>query len=227
MMQAPERPRSSVPPGLRPSPARAAAAARLMAGSGESGPSARAHRLRHGARAAGLATTSGVATAAALAEKAVPWSRPSAPGEREGRPRHLRVVEPRTLSPAQRRRRARALLLAGVGLATAVAFALVYLHVLLAQRQFRLDRMNSQVQANQTNYQRIRLNVAQLGSPQHIISTAVGQLGMVQPNKVTYLTPSSTIPTALPHTSSNGTSGQAPAGDADWPLVKSQLAGTP
>ena len=63
----------------------------------------------------------------------------------------------------------------------AVAFGLVYLHVVLAQRQFALDRLTSKVQAEQATYQNLRLQVAQLGSPAQIISTAEGQLGMRQP----------------------------------------------
>jgi hypothetical protein len=79
-------------------------------------------------------------------------------------------------------------------------------------------------------YQTRRLEVAQLGSPANIIATAEGQLGMVQPAKVNYLAPvaggsvmsGGSTPQGLgvPH-------GVAPAGDADWPQIKSQLAGTP
>jgi cell division protein FtsL len=114
--------------------------------------------------------------------------------------------------------------------ALAVAFALVYLHVLLAQRQFRLDRLNSQVQNEQMIYQKLRLEVAQLGSPQNVISTAEGKLGMVPPGQVSYLSPATTIPgssSVSPISAPGGSSGQAPAGDADWPRVKSQLAGGP
>ncbi len=74
-----------------------------------------------------------------------------------------------------------------------MAFGLVYLHVVLAQRQFALDRLTAKVQGEQTTYQNLRLQVAQLGSPAHIISTAEGQLGMRPPASVTYLTPTVTI----------------------------------
>jgi len=112
-----------------------------------------------------------------------------------------------------------------------VAFGLVYLHVVLAQRQFALDRLTTQVQAQQTTYQELRLEVAQLGSPAHIISTAEGQLGMRQPASVTYLTPtpSVTVPSAAATSAdpSSQAAAEAPAGDADWPQIKSQLAGSP
>jgi cell division protein FtsL len=148
-----------------------------------------------------------------------------APGERR-----LRVVgQPgRSLLPA--RYRTRVLLLAAVGAALAVAFALVYLHVLLAQRQFRLDRVNSQVQNQQITYQKLRLEVAQLASPENIISTAEGKLGMIPPGRVSYLSPATTIPSSSTVSTLSfpgGPGGQAPAGDADWPRVKSELAGSP
>lgn len=210
---------ANVPERCRPSSARAAAAARVM-----------------GAAPPVLAVIEpseepGGAPAAAPAEKT---DQPTADR------RHLRVVEAPELTPAQRRRRARAIIMLGGGLLVAVGFALVYLHVLLAQRQFKLDSLNSQVQSQQATYQNLRLTVAQLESPQHIIATAEGQYGMTQPAKVTYLSPSVSIPTTAPSgsgTSATGASGrgttgrpsspQAPAGDADWPLIKSQLAGSP
>ena len=140
--------------------------------------------------------------------------------------RHLRVVQPRQLTVAERRRRTRLLLEGGAALAVVIVFGLVYLHVVLAQRQFAIDHLTAQVQKEQARYQSLRLEVAQLGSPQNIIATAEGQLGMVQPASVTYLTPAQApgAPAAKP--SAAGTA-SAPAGDADWPQIKSQLAGSP
>jgi cell division protein FtsL len=122
------------------------------------------------------------------------------------------------------------LLVGAIAIALAVAFALVYLHVILAQRQFRLDKLDAEVQQQQITYQKLRLTVAELGSPQHIVSTAEGKLGMLPAGRVSYLSPATTIPGASPVSplgSPGGSSGQAPAGDADWPRVKSQLAGSP
>lgn len=129
------------------------------------------------------------------------------------------------------------------GLATAavvVAFALVYLHVNMAQRQFQLDRLSTQLTKEQTTYSRLRLQAAQLESPQQIIATAEGKLGMRQPANVTYLSPTLPMPTGAG--SGGGLQGRpgpsggapaqagtvpAPAGEADWPRIKSQLAGSP
>jgi cell division protein FtsL len=118
---------------------------------------------------------------------------------------------------------------AGAGLVLAVTFGLVYLHVVLAQRQFALDRLTAKVQAEQARYQDLRLQVAELGSPAQIISTAEGQLGMRQPASVTYLAPTATIGGTPDPADSQAAPGpvHAPAGDADWPQIKAQLAGSP
>jgi len=153
----------------------------------------------------------------------------TAPSQAPARPRpdgrHLRVVESPRLTPLQRRRRARAFLLVAGGLAVLVAFGLVYLHVVLAQRQFELDRVTTQVRQQQVLYQRRRLEVAQLGSPQHVISTAEGRLGMRPPTSVDYLVPAAVATGGS--RARQGTSDQAPAGDANWPQIKSELAGGP
>jgi cell division protein FtsL len=112
----------------------------------------------------------------------------------------------------------------------AVALGLVYLHVVLAQRQFALDRLTQKVQSDRSTYERLRVQVAELGSPAHIISKAEGQLGMRQPASVTYLTPTVTIGGSAAATGSASTGsgpGQAPAGPANWPQIKAQLAGSP
>ncbi|MGH9057119.1 MAG: hypothetical protein ACRDYY_14840 [Acidimicrobiales bacterium] len=241
------------PEPAEPAPAGAASAGRT--------PGIRASQRPSPARAAAAARASGATRQAAASAAAVAArTLPSIPGSpRDGR--HLKVVEAPARTPAQRRRRARAALLGIGGLIAVIAFGLVYLHVELAQRQFALDRVTSQVQKDQATYQSLRLQVAELGSPQHIISTAEGKLGMVQPAKVTYVTPSTVVAPgggatrpagaaaatagasgsgATAGASGSGTTagasgsgasaghlGQAPAGDADWPQIKSQLAGSP
>lgn len=186
--------------------------------------------------------------AAGLAAAPAPRREPR-PAE-ESRPRHLRVVEPRASSARQRRRRARAFLLAGIGAVSVIAFALVYLHVVLAQRQFRIDRINAQVTKAETSYQNLRLHVAELGSPQQIVSTAEGRLGMIQPQKVMYLTPQSVAansgtrtgqtsqssgatgtagggPAASAGSASAGTGSTAASGGANGPAASQQPTGAP
>ena len=231
---------TGVPARSRPTLGRAAAAARLAGA--EAGDHAVAERMRQAARRARAGTVAGpiVSGAAALAVAPLhsrPHLRPAErPGTGETRPRHLRVV-PEGLTPTQRRRRARAVVMATVGAAAMIGLALVYFHVVLAQRQFALDRLQSQVQKAQATYQQQRLEVAQLGSPGQIISRAEGQLGMIQPASVSYLAPAGGVPGQTTGGTSKAPLGQigrttvpptaAPAGDAAWPTIKQQLAGIP
>jgi cell division protein FtsL len=120
------------------------------------------------------------------------------------------------------------------GLLLLVAFGLVYLHVVMAQRQIRLNELNAEVAQAQSTYQNLELNVANLDAPQEIISTAEGKLGMRQPTSVTFLSPPADAPHASAATSGSdlpgqgsGTKAQAPAGDANWPHIKAELAGSP
>lgn len=157
--------------------------------------------------------------------------RPDAPRPDERRqpagPRHLEVVRRPVRSQAARRRRARVLVAAAIGALATVMFGLVYLHVVLAQRQIELDRMGTSLAAAQSRYQALRLQVAQLESPQQIISAAEGRLGMRPPASITYVTtPAGVPPAAVPATTAPGPTG-APSGDADWPVVKAELAGRP
>jgi cell division protein FtsL len=154
--------------------------------------------------------------------------------DRKEADRHLRVVRRRERTPAERRRHIQIVMVLGVVAGLCIALSLVYVHVVLAQRQFRLDRLDSQVQTDQTNYQNLRLQVAQLGSPANIIVEAEGRLGMVQPANVTYLpdnpgalTKSASSPSPVASTTRGRGTVAAPTGDADWPLIKSALAGSP
>ena len=143
------------------------------------------------------------------------------PNEQRRRGRHLRVVAD---GPERRRRLFRLAAVAGSGLAVAVVFGSVGMHVVLAQNQFKLDRLKTQADNAQAQYERLRLQVDQLESPQRIVATAEGKLGMVNPNSVTYLTPSAAV--------NAPTSGKpAPASSnrniTDWAQVKPQLVARP
>ncbi len=152
--------------------------------------------------------------------------------EYDPRPRHLRVVDNRT-AHAQRRRRWIRVGGAAVGvLVVALLFVSVGMHAVLAQNQFRLDRLNAQSAAQQAQYHQLRLQVDRLESPQRIIEAAKGRLGMVQPGSVSYLAPSSATSSAAGATA-------APASDRrssaipiavtppGWSLLKPQLAANP
>jgi len=130
-----------------------------------------------------------------------------------------------------------------------VCLALVALHVLMAENQFRLDRLQDQASTQQARYEKLRLEVAQLEAPARIVGAAEGKLGMVQPGAVIYV-PAPTTPAAVrsapapTRTRPGGRNARrdgagpasealssrtvtAPAGDADWPMIKQYLSGTP
>ncbi len=68
-------------------------------------------------------------------------------------------------------------------------FAVVAFHVVLTQRQFRLDRMQQQLSQAQIDHAELTLEVAQLEAPARIVSVAVHRLHMVNPPRVVYLIP--------------------------------------
>jgi cell division protein FtsL len=71
----------------------------------------------------------------------------------------------------------------GTLMVVAVLFALVsavVFHVMLAQNQLQLDRLNSQIAAEQQRYEQRRLTVSELSAPQRIIQEAE-RLGLILP----------------------------------------------
>jgi len=71
-------------------------------------------------------------------------------------------------------------------------FAVVVVHVVLAQQQFQLAHIASQVSAQQGANEQLSLQVAQLQAPARIVSAAEQQMGMVSPPSVGYLLPGHT-----------------------------------
>ncbi|MDQ6614862.1 MAG: hypothetical protein M3083_08965 [Actinomycetota bacterium] len=140
-------------------------------------------------------------------------------------PRHLRLLRPEELAAIRRRRRVRAGGAAVVTFVIALLFAAVGMHVALAQNQFRLDQLDAQAAAQQARYQQLRLQVDQLSSPQRIVGTAKGKLGMVPSGPVTFLSPSSATPGTTRNASPGGPApASAPPG---WSTVKPELAANP
>jgi cell division protein FtsL len=162
--------------------------------------------------------------------------RPARPdGEADVQP-DLRIVAPPGPDPFHRRRRFRLAVVGAAAFVAVVVFGLVGMHVMLAQNQFRLDRLNARAAVEEARYQRLRLQVDQLESPQRIVATAEGRLGMAAPAGVTYLTPSTpvTLPAGSAGQAAVGPPGPAiPAlpsagtGPKDWLAVKPQLAAHP
>lgn len=152
------------------------------------------------------------------------------PSPRHAAPRHaapvtptLRVVGPRELSPRARRRRARVLAFAGSIVACAVLFGLVAFHVVLTQGQLQLDELRARAAEAQQRYDRYRLEVAELESPERIVSVAQERLGMVPPPEITYLSPTGVKAGVTPAAPRDEE--RKPA--TSWPTVKAHLSGRP
>ena len=104
---------------------------------------------------------------------------------REERP-DLKLVEggrPARLSHLNPRRRA----LVWIATVGAAFFAVVAFHVTLSQGQFKLEAMKVKAEAEQDQYARLRLRVADLESPARITNEARSRLGMVNPPETTAL----------------------------------------
>jgi hypothetical protein len=95
--------------------------------------------------------------------------------------RHLRVAP----DSVKRRRHVRIAATAAVISISATLFAVVGFNVELAQHQIQLQKLQTQLQAEQTRYYDLRAQVAQSSSPS-VISTEASHLGLV-PTAPTYL----------------------------------------
>ena len=133
---------------------------------------------------------------------------PTAPGRQQPSQPHLQLVPRQGRLWANRRQ-----LLIGLVIAAgaAMCLALVALHVLMAENQFGMDRLQQQVTAQQSVYEKLRLEVAELEAPARIIGLAEGRLGMAQPASVTYLPAISASGTPRASRSGHGRPGAQPA----------------
>jgi cell division protein FtsL len=134
------------------------------------------------------------------------------------RPR-LRLVDDRRIRLADRRQRTRLAFVATGLLLVASLFGVVICHAMLVTGQGRLDALEREVVEEQTRYQALRLEVAELEAPGRIVAEAQGRLGMVDPPEITYLTPVTTD-LDLP-----ATAAQDQGNDAAWRAVKPLLGG--
>lgn len=149
----------------------------------------------------------------------------SAPERGDARP-PLRVVGANELSARGRRRRTR-ILTATVSLfALGGLFGLAVFNVLIAQGQVRLNNVEDRANAQQDRYERLRLEVAQLESPERVVAAAQERLGMVPPPSVHYLSPKSTKPGIASDSNSRVAAAATPV-TSDWAQVKPHLAAQP
>jgi cell division protein FtsL len=146
---------------------------------------------------------------------------------REQRPSpSLRVVR-----EAKRRPRYAFWTVIALGAIFALFFALVMFHTVLLKNQRHLDQLDAQVRDEQATYQQLRLQVAQLQSPERILDVATSKLGLVSSSGTTYLTPSGPDAVAARQaqaekTTDDGTTSLTPTDNgasSGWPQVKPYL----
>lgn len=147
---------------------------------------------------------------------AAPW--PGRPAPERGPEEGPRLFRPERRAAQRRVQRRRRLVVAGAAALVVVGlFAVVIVHVVLAQQQFELANLSAKVTAEQSANEALSLQVAQLRAPSRIVSAAEQQLGMVSPPAVGYLVPghdgakvrapAATAPTAPGVAASSGSSG--------------------
>jgi cell division protein FtsL len=166
-------------------------------------------------------------TARQAVRAAAPRTAPkAAPARKEAARPPLRVVRAAELSARGRRRRAR---LMGTAITLVVVgglFALAVFNVVLAQGQVRLNTIEDKANAQQDRYERLRLEVAQLESPERVVAAAQERLGMVPPATVHYLAPQGTAPRGV-NTGDAKVAAAAPPVTTHWAQVKPHLAAQP
>lgn len=149
----------------------------------------------------------------------------------------LRVLRPQeTRTEADQRRFVRQIAVVVTIVAALCVFGVVVFHVVLTQNQFRLESLRDQAADREAEYDRLRLQVAELESPERIVAEAQQRLGMITPPEVVYLTPSvdqpsvtaeaAPAPAAGRGSAPKGAASAAGAKDAGtgWSTVKPHLA---
>lgn len=154
-----------------------------------------------------------------------PSRRPHAPDpERRSLLRAVDRTPPvRPVRPAADRRRL-GLVLGALLFALALA-GNVSVHTSATQGQFDLERLRTSARQKETAYQQLRLRVAEMEAPQRIVDRA-HQMGMIEPAKVTYLTP--TAKTSIDDPAAAKSDPVPPTQAVQrWGQVKQHLAGRP
>lgn len=100
--------------------------------------------------------------------------------EVESKPRRLRLAPAKGLG-----------MLGAIGLGglVVILFAIVAFQAFIVGNQSQLDQLNQQISEAEKHNQQLRLEVAELESPERILGVAMNGLGMVQPDRVVYLPP--------------------------------------
>jgi cell division protein FtsL len=140
------------------------------------------------------------------------------PSRDDTRRRHLRVVRP----DEGRGLRFRLTPVASLGLIVllfAALFAVAVSHALLIEGQAQLDRLDAEAAEQQARYERLRVDVAELESPERILADARA-LGMVPADDVQWLTPEKPV-------AGGGGASEVETSGTSWEEVKPYVGSTP
>jgi hypothetical protein len=124
-------------------------------------------------------------------------------GTRRGADRpELKVV-----APAARRRRSWQVGTVAGGLLFVAMFVIVGAQTLIVQQQRHIDQVNGRITAAEDQAEQLKMDLAELQSPERIVNEAKGRLGMVQAPSPVYLLPgadddtrAAEVPAATPST---------------------------
>ena len=157
----------------------------------------------------------------------------AAPAPSQPRRTPLRVVTERELRAVRARSRTRRVAAIACALVVLGLFGVVVAHVLLMQGQFELQHLQEQRASSEAEYDRLRLQVSELESPDRVVAVAHQKLGMVTPARITYLAPTPealSLSNPVPSPSGSARKAEDTAEGAvavlpdAWSSVKSQLA---
>lgn len=133
----------------------------------------------------------------------------------------LRLIDERSAAEQRRAARPRLLLRAGIVISALMVFAAVASHVILVQSQFRLESHEREAKDEEARYERLRLEVARLASPERVVAEATGRLNMKVPTEVEFLNAPEVDGTAPSPPAKRPVAGEAGGG---WSEVKPYLA---
>jgi hypothetical protein len=152
----------------------------------------------------------------ATAPVRAPRSRP-APAEKT---RHLAVVDP---DARKRERRARLGVRLAVTAVIAAVLIVVGFHVVMAEGQLELERLDRATKVEQQRYEALRLKYAQRSAPDAIVRRA-DAIGMIPATSTRFIS----VPGLTPDASADsGTGATAPSLARDWEKVKKHLVAQP
>lgn len=126
---------------------------------------------------------------------------------------------PRAASPSRRRL---GFVASGL-LFTGVLVGNVAVHASVTQGQFELERLQDRARQREADYQQLRLQVAEAEAPERLVERA-RRLGMIEPAKVTYLTPTAKTSSTAPASPARASDPPVEAAQG-WGQVKPHLDG--